>query len=89
MPKTKTNTVEATVREILLGLAIDAEETSPNDTLESLGLDELDRVEFWMMVEDVYFGGQELPMEEVQELDSLQKIYAYIDRKRGYGKEGQ
>lgn len=86
MPKLKTASVESELRDILADLGFDDDEFAPNDTLESLGLDSLDVAEFWLLVEDKFLGGAELDFEVVQQLDSLQKITAWLDRNRKEGK---
>lgn len=86
----KLSSTEAAVRDILVQVGcLETDEIGPNDTFDSMGFDYLDRIEFWMEVEEKLLGGIELAEEDVQEVDSLQQIVAFVDRRRNHGKDGK
>ncbi len=71
--------VEETVREFISNQAGCSAYKTPADTLESLGIDSLDKLEITMEIEDEF--GIDISIPELEDLTTVQDILNIIEEK--------
>lgn len=66
--------------EILMASGADVDKSSiePNKTFENIGMDSLDMYNFFVQIEDDL--GVEVPDDVFEELDTLEKVRAYLEK---------
>jgi acyl carrier protein len=75
-------TVESRIRDIL-SMEHGVDEIGVSETLEQAGLDSLDRVEFWMNVEEE-FGLPETDPKDEDHCETVAQVVAYVERKKSH-----